>query len=171
MGQYWDQIGQLYLIQIVAVDALSQTHRSVQNAQQCTPAPVAQASSSVTVGAIEHPEVTMWPRRLLVIRAEGEKVEYLNIRDFASILSKRWKENNNVEMQDGSLLVTKGGTVYSKPKLGNITALQFTEVAMSILGKLVPNGSLSSMDQVVQYASHMNVVTHHEHLDHFKALL
>jgi hypothetical protein len=98
-------------------------------------------------------------RRQLGLGGEGEKVDYLKIRDYITILSAKASEDDkNVELPDGSTFVPKGGSVSQKPKLENVTALQYMEASMAILGKLVVEGKLSSLEEVVQYAAHVAVI-------------
>ena len=79
-------------------------------------------------------------QRLLRLWEQGEKVDYLKIRDYVTILFKVTAEGI-YELPDGSKFVQKGGSTATKPKLENITALQYMEASMRILGKLILDGS------------------------------
>jgi hypothetical protein len=89
---------------------------------------------------------------------EGEKVDYLCIRDFVTTLSQAREDDKNVELSDGLTIVPKGGAMCKEPKLDNVTALQYMEAAMVILGKLVVSGAMTSLEVVVQYAAHVAVI-------------
>ena len=159
------QIGQLRLIQAMVATSHNQAPEKVQpnqvvhtsQAVQAAPSQTVERPSSVVVGGSAEPEAMRRARRHLGLASEGEKVEYLKIRDYVTVLSKSMEDEKVVELPDGSTIVPKG-SAHVKPKLENITALQYTEAAMAILGKLVLGGTITSLDHVVQYAGYIAVI-------------
>ena len=97
-------------------------------------------------------------RRHLGLGKEGEKANYLKVRDYITVLNKSADEEESVELPDGSMFVPKGGTVARKPKMDNISALQYTEAAMRILGKMMLDGTMTSLEQVGQYVGYIAIV-------------
>ena len=93
--------------------------------------------------------------RHLALGQEGEKPSYLHIRDYVTILKNEGdnEDEEGISLPDGSKFVKAGGS--NRPKLDQVSPLQFMESSMRILGKFILNGSVTSLEQVGDYASHI----------------
>ena len=87
-------------------------------------------------------------RHHLGLGKESEKANYLKVQDYITVLNKSADEEESVELLDGSMFVPKGGTVTRKPRMDNISVLQYTEAEMRILGKMILKGTMTSLKQV-----------------------
>ena len=58
------------------------------------------------------------------------------------------------------MFIPKEDTVTRKRKMDNISALEYTEAVLRILGKMILNGAKTSLEKVGQYASYIAIVAH-----------
>ena len=143
-------LGQLRLLQTMVGP---QTQAPTHTAQ---PAMAAQAQLGAYTGtAQESPVLDAETRRLLGLGEKGEKVDYHKIRDYVTMKSTSTDTEEGYQMPDGSVFLPKGSAAMAKPKLENITALQYMEGSMRIMGKLILEGSLNTVGQCGQYAAHV----------------
>ena len=95
-------------------------------------------------------------QRQLGLSDYGEKISYLKNRDYVIVLSmSRDNVDEVVELLDGSKFVLKGMSTQSKPKLDNISPLQWMEKSIKILVKMIMDGNVVLLEQVPQYAGHI----------------
>ena len=64
--------------------------------------------------------------------------------------------SSEVTLPDGSTFIPKGGS--RKVKLENVTSLQYLEASNRILGKLISEGSMSSLNDVLGYLGYSTMI-------------
>lgn len=145
-------LGQLRLLQAALRANTIPIPDEPQQQAVTEPAPVAQDASA---GAQHCPGGA---RRLLGLDREGEKIDYFRIKSHVTPLNKESETQEKFELPDGSLFLPKGIEPTTRVKLENVTALQYVEASMRIMGKLILSGKLGNMEQVLQYAGYTAMI-------------
>lgn len=142
------RLGQLRLIQSALKGA-----RGTDEASSVEPLPSPTGPGAATR---EVPLDTKVAHRQLGINT-GE-CSYLKIKDYVTPLKASTNEDSSIVLPDGSRFVPKGQSASGSVKLDSVTALQFMEANARILGNLITQNKVTSLDQVLQYLGYTAMV-------------
>ena len=90
---------------------------------------------------------------------KGQASDHLRIAEFVTPLSNNMAESGDdhtFELPDGSRFIPK--TAARKVKLESVTALQYMEASTKILGRLITDGMISSLTDVLHYLGYTAMV-------------
>ena len=98
--------------------------------------------------------------RHLGLANTGEKANYHRIPDFVTLLPKdRDEVDPDIVLPTGhKISISTGTSALKKPKLSTVSPFQWMDASMRILGKMIIQNTIQSMEQVAQYAGYVSEI-------------